>query len=104
MGEPYCVIRLELDSRRVVIGRREELARRSLTAANTNWLADPPEHPFRCQAQIRYNSPAAEALAEVLPDGRLAITFEDPRHGVAPGQAVVCYDGSKVLGGGWIEE
>ncbi len=103
MGEPYFVIRIELDSRRVVIGRREELARRSLTAANTNWLADPPGRPFRCQAQIRYNSPAAAALAEVLPGGRLALTFEDPRHGVAPGQAVVCYDGSKVLGGGWIE-
>lgn len=103
MGEPYFVIRIDADSQRVVIGRREELARRSLTAANTNWLADPPRSPFRCQAQIRYNSPPASAVAEVLAEGRLAVNFEEPRHGVAPGQAVVCYDGDKVLGGGWIE-
>ena len=103
MGEPYFVIRIEADSRRVIIGRREELARQRLTAANTNWLVDPPRHSFRCQAQIRYNSSPAAAIAEVLPGGRLAVDFDEPRHGVAPGQAVVCYDGDKVLGGGWIE-
>jgi tRNA-specific 2-thiouridylase len=103
MGEPYFVTRIEADSRRVVIGRREELARTTLTATRTNWLVAPPREPFSCQAQIRYNSPPASAIAETLADGRLAVTFEEPRHGVAPGQAVVCYQGNKVLGGGWIE-
>jgi tRNA-specific 2-thiouridylase len=103
MGEPYFVLRIEADSRRVVIGRREELARQRVTAANTNWIVDPLERRFRCQAQIRYNSPPADAVAELLPDGRLTVDFDDPRHGVAPGQAVVCYDGDRVLGGGWIE-
>jgi tRNA-specific 2-thiouridylase len=39
----------------------------------------------------------------VLPGNRLRVTFDEPRYGVAPGQAVVCYDGDRVLGGGWIE-
>ncbi len=103
MGEPYFVVRIETDTRRVVIGRKEALARQELTARRTNWLVEPPAGPFRCAAQIRYNSTAEAATAEVLPDDRLRVTFDQPRYGVAPGQAVVCYDGPRVLGGGWIE-
>jgi len=29
--------------------------------------------------------------------------FDEPQNGVAPGQAVVCYDNDQVLGGGWID-
>jgi tRNA-specific 2-thiouridylase len=103
MGEPYFVVRIEADSRRVVIGPRAELARQQLTARWTNWLLDMPQQSLRCQAQIRYNATAAAAIVEVLPGGRLAVAFEEPQYGVAPGQAIVCYDGSRVLGGGWIE-
>jgi len=103
LGQRAFVVRIEPDTRRVVIGGREDLARRTLTAERTNWLADPPAGPFRCQAKIRYNAPAAPATAEVLVEDRLAVQFDEPRYGVAPGQAVVCYDGDRVWGGGWIE-
>jgi len=102
LGEPRFVVRIEPDTRRVVIGHRHELARSSLTANRTNWLIDEPAGPLRCLAQIRYNSPATAATIEPLSSGLLKVTFEEPRHGVAPGQAVVCYDGDRVLGGGWI--
>jgi tRNA-specific 2-thiouridylase len=116
MGEPYFVVRIEPQSRRVVIGKHEDMARRELTARDCNWLAEvgrpshadqdgpgSPSYKFRCQAKIRYNSPPAAAMAEILKDGRLRIVFDEPRHGVAAGQAVVLYDGDRVLGGGWIE-
>lgn len=106
MGEPYFVVRIEPESRRVVIGKKEDLARRELTAHRCNWLLDHEPQPgdtFRCSAKIRYNSPRVPAQAEVLPNARLQVTFDEPRYGVAPGQAVVCYDGDRVLGGGWIE-
>jgi len=32
----------------------------------------------------------------------LQVTFDQSVHGIAPGQAVVCYDGNMVIGGGWI--
>ena len=102
LGERAFVVRIEPDTKRVVIGKREDLARADLTADRTNWLVDPPSGPFRCQAKIRYNAQAAPATAEVLPDDRLSVHFDHPRYGVAPGQAVVCYDGDRVLGGGWI--
>jgi tRNA-uridine 2-sulfurtransferase len=103
LGEPYFVVRIEPDSKRVVIGRHEELARTDLTAGDCNWLVDPPAGEFRCTAKIRYNTLPAAATAEALPDRRLRVAFENPRHGIAPGQAVVLYEGDVVLGGGWIE-
>jgi tRNA-specific 2-thiouridylase len=103
MGEPYFVVRIDPESRQVVIGKQEELACTQLTASDCNWLVDPPREPFRCLAKIRYNSPPAAATAHLLPAGRLSVTFDDPRYGVAPGQAVVCYDSDRVLGGGWID-
>ena len=112
MGEPYFVVRIEPEAKRVVIGKIEELGRLELTASKTNWLVDPASLPlnnsadgssFKCSAQIRYNSTAEPATATVLPDNRIEVMFDQPQNGVAPGQAVVCYDGDQVLGGGWID-
>jgi tRNA-specific 2-thiouridylase len=103
LGEPRFVVRLEPDTRRVVIGERADLARRSLTAKNVNWLAPMAAGPTRCLAKIRYNSRRAAAIFEPLDDGRLQVTFDEPQYGVAPGQAVVGYVEDRVLGGGWIE-
>ena len=103
LGEPRFVVRIEPETRRVVIGTRGELARSELTARAANWLIDVPEEPFRCEVQIRYNSPAASAVIEPLKEERFRVSFDEPHLGVAPGQAVVGYKGSRVLGGGWIE-
>lgn len=103
MGEPHFVVRIESASRQVVIGPKEALARGELLASRTNWLVPPTTTSFRCTAQIRYNSAAAEATASVLEEDRLHIHFDEPHFGIAPGQAVVCYRGTQVLGGGWID-
>ena len=102
-GEPRFVVRLEPDSRRVVIGSKEELARTDLTADRTNWLVAPPIEATPCSVKIRYNSRPVPATVVSLPGDRLHIEFATPQIGVAPGQAVVCYAGDRVLGGGWIE-
>ena len=102
-GERRFVVRLEPDTRRVVVGTKDELARTDLTAAGANWLVDEPPGPFRCQVKIRYRSRAVGATVEPLAADRFSVHFDEPRHGVAPGQAAVCYQGDRVLGGGWIE-
>jgi tRNA-specific 2-thiouridylase len=103
LGERRFVVRIEPDTRRVVVGSRDELARGELTAARANWLIEPPAAPFRADVKIRYRSRAAEATVEPLPAGRFLVRFDEPCYGVAPGQAAVCYQGDRVLGGGWIE-
>jgi tRNA-specific 2-thiouridylase len=103
LGQPRFVVRLEHDSRRVVIGTKDELARRQLSANRTNWLVSEPAGPLRCHVKIRYNSRLAPAVVEASNGRRLQVTLDEPQYGVAPGQAVVCYDGERLLGGGWIE-
>ena len=58
---------------------------------------------FRAQVKIRYRSQPAEARVELLPNRRFHVCFDEPCYAIAPGQAAVCYDGDRVLGGGWIE-
>ena len=102
-GEPRYVVRLERDTRRVVIGRQAELLRSELTAREVNWLVEPPDRPLECDVKIRYRSAVTPATVSMLADGRMHVKLHEARAGVAPGQAVVCYSGDQVLGGGWIE-
>jgi tRNA-specific 2-thiouridylase len=44
------------------------------------------------------------ALVRALPDGAAEVTFAEPQPGIAPGQAAVFYQGTRVLGGCWIEQ
>ena len=74
-----------------------------MTNWNVNWQADERSDRFPCLVQIRYNSRATAGTVQPLGAGRIHVEFEQPCHGVAPGQAVVCYDGDRVICGGWID-
>ncbi len=100
-GSPRFVVAIEPATRRVVLGTHDELARQELDADRTNWLVPHVPTNFRCRAQIRYRHEAADAQVSV--DGeKIHVRFDEPQYGVTPGQAVVLYEGDRVLGGGWI--
>jgi tRNA-specific 2-thiouridylase len=104
-GQRRYVLRIVPATHEVVVGDREELLASVLTASRVNWLLDaPPAEPLPCQAKIRYRHTAAPATVTALPDGGARVEFSEPQSAVTPGQAVVFYDGPRVLGGGWIEE
>ena len=46
----------------------------------------------------------AKATARILSGGILKVRFDEPQSAVTPGQSVVLYQGTRVLGGGWIDE
>ena len=100
-GTPRYVVRIEPETRRVVLGTRDDLACSGLVAGEANWLVDRPAGPLRCSAQIRYQHAAADCTVEADGAG-FRVRFDEPQHGVAPGQACVLYEGDRVLGGGWI--
>lgn len=102
-GEPRYVVRIEADTRRVVIGTREQLGRSTFTGRRANWLVDEPAGPIECEVKIRYLSRPVPATVTPLGDGRLQFELHAAQDGVAPGQAAVCYQGDRVLGGAWIE-
>lgn len=101
-GEPRFVVRIDPETRRVVLGKHEDLARSELEADGFNWLGESSAGEFTALAQIRYQHQAAPAQVERIAADHLRIRFAEPQFGVAPGQALVLYDGDRVLGGGWI--
>jgi tRNA-specific 2-thiouridylase len=98
------VLEIVPESREVVLGDREELLASGLIASRVNWLVEAPAgEPLACAAKIRYRHTAAAARVTALSDGGARVDFAEPQSAVTPGQAVVFYDGDRVLGGGWIE-
>jgi tRNA-specific 2-thiouridylase len=97
------VLEIVPETREVVVGDREDLLAPGLVASGVNWLADVPAGPVTCAARIRYRHSPAAATVTPLPEGGARVEFAEPQSAVTPGQAVVFYDGDRVLGGGWIE-
>lgn len=103
-GEPRFVIRIEPETHRVVLGTHDELACSDLEADRLSWLIDDVPETFECLAQIRYQHTASVARIERLAADQIRVRFAEPQFGVAPGQALVLYEGDRVIGGGWIRQ
>jgi tRNA-specific 2-thiouridylase len=103
-GSRRYVLEIVPETRTVVVGEREELLAPGLIASRVNWLLDTPQGPLACTAKIRYRHGGAAATVTALPDGGARVDFVEQQSAITPGQAVVFYDGERVLGGGWIEE
>ncbi len=102
-SSPLYVIELQPDKKRVVVGRRSELGRRSCRIVGVNWISIPePTQAFRASAKIRSRHPDAAATVVPLEDGSARVEFDSPQFAVSPGQACVLYQGELVVGGGWI--
>jgi tRNA-specific 2-thiouridylase len=102
-GMPVYVLALDAADRRVVVGPKSSLERTTLTASGVNWILDAPATPRCVTAQIRHRHQPAPATVRALEPGRAEVVFDSPQIAVTPGQAVVCYDGDVVVGGGWID-
>jgi tRNA-specific 2-thiouridylase len=101
--QPLFVVDIEAESNRVVVGPHEELMATGLLAEELTFVSGvAPAADAALQARIRYRSPAVPATLSLSRDGRAEVRFESPQRAVTPGQAVVFYDGERVLGGGTI--
>ena len=105
VGEPLYVTEIQAAEKKVVVGSKQDLLRRSFTIRDTNWISIPSlEEPIEADAKIRYKFPPTRAVVRPLPDSnRAEVEFAEPQLSVTPGQAAVFYQGDVVVGGGWIE-
>ena len=106
LGRPIYVVDKDPVANTITIGDREDLLAGGCLASQANWLVDPPREDRRCDLRIRYNADPVPGRVRVEGDGagmRVIATFDEPQPAVAPGQALVCYDGDEVLGGAWID-
>ena len=103
MSTPMYVVAKDPVLNTVTIGGEELLNTFSVTATDTNWLIDVSEDWMPCTAKIRYNTPPAKGKVRAVGD-TIEVVFEEHQRGGATGQAVVCYQGTKVICGGWIQK
>jgi tRNA-specific 2-thiouridylase len=94
--EPLYVVRIEPQQARIVVGPRRSLAVAALRVAGWNWLGEEQQ-----EVTVKVRSLAAAVAARR--DGEW-VHFRQPQYGVAPGQAAVVYEGTRLLGGGSIAE
>ncbi len=107
LEEPLYVVRLDVDSRSVVVGSKEMLSTRTVPVREINWLGDAPftsKPEWRLAVKVRSTRPPREAVIRPLSETEAEVELVVPEEGVSPGQACVFYapEGGRVLGGGWI--
>ena len=86
----------------MTVGPAPALSVRSLTALAPRWCGRPPAGTLRCLAQVRAHGDPVPAVAQTA-GGAVHVVLDEPLRGVAPGQSVVLYVDSRVVGSATIE-
>ena len=100
---PRYVTNIDVEHNIVVIGSDRELACSSLVATEPHWVLEPPTLDEPLTARVRYHADEVPCRVTALSSEGFELGFETPVRAVAPGQAVVLYRGTEVVGGGTIE-
>jgi tRNA-specific 2-thiouridylase len=96
-GRPRYVIDISVADNTVTVGPREKLAVRAIEGIRPTWTEDEVAGSWRGLAQWRAHSEPMPATITALGD-QVRVDLDEPAHGIAPGQAVVYYDGERVVG------
>lgn len=103
-NEPLYVIRIDPKNNRVIVGTKEALARDIIMINDCNWLDDLTAGKTY-DIGLKFRSVMRPVTAQLIVNAdktSAQINLPIAQYGIAPGQAAVCYDGDRVLGGGWI--
>jgi tRNA-specific 2-thiouridylase len=102
-NEPLYVVRLEAEKRQVIVGPAAALGSQQVFIRELNWLAAPiPAAGLAVQAKLRSTMAPVAARIFAAEGNKAQLLLDTPAQGIAPGQAAVLYDGTRLLGGGWI--
>jgi tRNA-specific 2-thiouridylase len=101
-GQPRYVLDVSPVERRVTVGPLEALAIDEVVGIRPRWCGEAPVGAIKCLAQYRAHGVPVTAWAQPA-DGVVSVRFAESQRGVAPGQAVVLYDGTRVVGSATID-
>ena len=103
-SEPLYVVKIDAQTRQVVVGPKSALLRKKFAIKALNLISGQEPLSGQMQAQVKLRSLQNKVPATIYPkeNSKADIALDDPQHAIAPGQACVIYDGTQVLGGGWI--
>ena len=95
------VLRVEPDSRRVVVGPDARLLATEVELAGCRWLREvAPGEPLA--ARVRHRGALAPCAVARADGGRATIALRAPLRAVTPGQSAVLYVGDELVGGGYV--
>ncbi|PVE18599.1 tRNA 2-thiouridine(34) synthase MnmA [Arthrobacter sp. Bz4] len=106
-GKPRFVLEIRPKENKVVVGPERLLAVDQLRGIKVSWAGLPIDavltgSEFECMAQVRAHGDPVDAVAWMENNGagqaELVVRLNEPMRGVAPGQTVVLYQGTRVLG------
>jgi len=103
--EALYVLGLDPVSREVLVGPKSSLEVTKIAINRVNWLGSEPETSEEMEwiVKVRSAHTGTPARVRMLPGDRAEVVFDTPPGAVSPGQAAVFYDGTRLVGGGWIE-
>ncbi len=103
MGKRIFVSRICPETNEVVLGSNEDLMQQKVHTGCFHFMSvEDIREDTPVVAKIRYNHKGAAAVLHKREDGTVECIFDQPQRAVTPGQALVCYQGEYVLGGGVI--
>jgi tRNA-specific 2-thiouridylase len=102
-GRPRYVLEVSPATRTVTVGAAEDLDVRRLVAIRPRWCGAAPDGPFECLVQLRAHGDPLPAVVRLTDENLLDVELRAPARGVAPGQAVVVYDDTRVVGSATID-
>ena len=94
---PRYVVGPERERNVVLIGTAGLLSVRTVVGRDSSWTGAAPPDGAACQVQVRAHAEPVAATVAVV-DGEVHATLAEPLRAVAPGQSMVRYDGTRVLG------
>jgi tRNA-specific 2-thiouridylase len=102
-GDPLYVVGLNAAQRQVIVGPKAALARTEVYLREINWIGgkDQESHPIQVKLRSMQEPMGATLFLEDKAQAR--VVLDNPEYGIATGQACVFYQGTRVLGGGWIK-
>ena len=96
-GSRRYVVDIDPVGQRVFVGEEQLLSKATIEARNPIWCGPAPTPGTRLSVQIRAHGEPMDASIDVFDDGVVA-RLDEPARGVAPGQAMAMYDGTRVIG------
>jgi tRNA-specific 2-thiouridylase len=102
LGGPRYVVDIEPETATVVIGRKDDLLVAGCVVDDVSLVSPDRVLPAEVEVKVRYRAQPVPSKVTRERDGSWEVLFDQPQHGVAPGQAAVIYVGEEVLGGGTI--
>ena len=96
------IVRVDASKNQIVVGSKEECSSQGLSARGVNYLVDLENLPEQLEAQVRYRTAPVPAKVVRAEAQGFSLEFLEPQFAVTPGQSVVLYNGSRLLGGGFI--